>query len=339
MRSAQQLRGALACALALAACTPKPKAPAATPPTPLHLEPACDLAPAAGVRWVVEMKPRMIAEIPDLIPAIGLVLPEERLRGFSAAHGGIDLRQVKDLCVAQYKDSTLAIASVPIDPDKVAQAFTARTIDPPVRTILAESPPVLRLAGKVNDVGDLGGAEEQRLILFGRESAALERGPGGAIRAAEAFAFMKLKKATPALKGAALKRASEALGDAPVRAFAAGPFEGETARGLGGLLHATVAVGASAAWTGRATALDVRVVLIGAWSADGPAAAERLSASANVLADSAIGRLFGLDKPIRSPTAHVENDALVLEATIDAGALAKGLHDALDADVADIMRK
>jgi hypothetical protein len=35
----------------------------------------------------------------------------------------------------------------------------------------------------------------------------------------------------------------------------------------------------------------------------------------------------------------VEGDALVLEETIDGNALAKGLHDALDADVADIMRK
>ena len=41
--------------------------------------------------------------------------------------------------------------------------------------------------------------------------------------------------------------------------------------------------------------------------------AERLAATANVLSDSAIGRLFGLDHPIRSPRAHAEADALVLE--------------------------
>ncbi|MBX3229366.1 MAG: hypothetical protein KIT84_17900 [Labilithrix sp.] len=334
VRSAQQLIRPLAVvsALAIVACAPRPPAPSGPKPVPLHLEPACDLAPAAGVEWVVEVKPRAIAEVPDLIPAIGLVLPEERLQVFAAAHGGIDLRQTKDLCVAQYKDSSLAIVSVPLDPDRVAQAFAARTAEPPVRTILAPNPLVLRLAGRVQD-------DNERLTLFGRDAAALERGTTGPLRAAEAFAFMKLKKATPALRGAALSRASEVVRDAPVRAFAAGPFEGEVARGLGGILRATTAVGAAVKWTGQGTALDVRIALVGAWGDDGPAAAQRLAAAANVLADSAIGRLLGLDQPIRSPTARAENDALVLEATLDGAALARGLHAALDAEIADIMRR
>ena len=80
--------------------------------------------------WVLDAKPRAIASIPDLIPAIGLVLPEERLQLFTAAHGGVDLRQVKDLCIAQYKDSQLQIADVMFDPEKVASAFETRAKDP-----------------------------------------------------------------------------------------------------------------------------------------------------------------------------------------------------------------
>ena len=318
--------------VALVACkTPPPPAPP-VPAIPLHIEPACDLAPAAGAQWVVEAKPRQIAEIPDLIPAIATVLPEERLQLFTASHGGIDLRQTKDLCIVQYKDSQLAVADVPLDPDRIARAFDQRTADPAKRTLLATNPRVMKLVGKVND-------EDQRVLTFGLEAIALERGASGPLRAAEAFGFMKLKKAQPVLKGAALKRAAEALGDAPFRVFAAGPFEEETARGLGGILRATTAAGASAAWSGQSANIAIRVVLIGAWGEDGPAAAQRLAAGANVLTTSNVGRLFGLDNPVRSATAHVERDALVLEATIDGNALAKGLHDALDANVAEIMRK
>jgi hypothetical protein len=324
-------RAALALA-ALLGCASKPPAPPRPQPIPLHVEPACDLAPAAGASFAIEAKPRQIAEIPDLIPAIARVLPEERLQLFTASHGGIDLRQTRDLCFVQYKESRLVVLDVPIDPEKVAKAFADRTMEPPPRTILSTNPRVVKLTGKVGD-------EEQRLLTFGLEAVALERGASGPLRAAEAFAFMKLKKAAPVLAGAALKRVAEALGEAPFRAFAAGPFEEETAKGLGGILRATTAAGASAAWAGRNADLAIKVVLVGAWGEDGPAAAERLAAGANVLSGSAIGRLFGLDQPVRSPTAHVEKDALVLEATIDGNLLAKGLHDALDADVADIMRK
>lgn len=328
------MRRALAL-LALAACKASPPAAPSAPATPLHLEPACDLAPAAGAEWVIEAKPRQIAEIPDLIPAIGRVLPEDRLQLFTSSHGGVDLRQTKDLCLIQYKDSQLAILDVPLDPERIAKAFDERTLEPATRTMVATNPRVMRLAGRVQN-------EDQRVLTFGLEAVALERGAEGShgpLRATEAFAFMKLKKAAPVLKGAALKRVTAALGDAPFRAFAAGPFDEETAKGLGGILRATTAAGASVAWTGHRAELAVRVVLIGAWGDDGPAAAERLAAGANVLSGSAMGRLFGLDNPVRSPAARVENDALVLEATIDGDALAKGLHDALDADVAEIMRK
>ncbi|MBX3205887.1 MAG: hypothetical protein KF764_12510 [Labilithrix sp.] len=310
-----------------------PPAPPAPPPTPLHLEPACGVAPAAGLSWLVEVKPRAIAEIPDLIPAIALVLPEERLATFTSAHGGVDLRQVQDLCVARYSSALLSVARVPIDPQRVADAFEARSTSTVTRTFLAENPRVVRMSAEI-------GGEAQRLVLFGREAVALEQGAAGPLRAAEAFAFGKLKKASPALSGAALVRASEVLGNAaPVRVFAPGPFEGETAKGLGGLLRAATAVGASARWAGSGSKLAVRVVVTGAWGDDASAAAERLGAAAHVLSESPIGHLFGLHRPVEGPSVHVEPDALVLDAILDGAALARGVHDAVDAEVADIMRR
>ncbi|MBX3259400.1 MAG: hypothetical protein KF782_06890 [Labilithrix sp.] len=310
-----------------------PPAPPEPPETPLHVAPACDLAPAAGVSWLVDARPRAIAEIPDLIPSIGLVLSEERLGAFTAAHGGVDLRQVQDLCVARYASALLYVARVPLDPAKVMDAFEERATTTVTRSVLAANPRVVRVSAEV-------AAEPQQLVVFGREAVAVEQGKPGPLRAAEAFAFGKLKKAAPALKGAALARASAVLGgDAPVRVFAPGPFEGEAANGLGGLLRAATAVGVSARWAGSGSKIAVRLVVTGAWGDDAPAAAERLGAAVHVLSESAAGRLFGLHRPIEPPSVHVEPDALVLDAVVDGAALARGVHDAVDAEVADIMRR
>lgn len=319
----------------LAACGPKPPAPG-PPPVPIHIEPACDLAPAAGLEWIVDVRPREIAEIPDLIPAIGLVFGEERLGRFAASHGGVDLRGMKELCIAHYKKSSLVIVRALLDPERVASAFEARSTTPTPRTLVTPNPRVTRMRGTIDQ-------ESQTLLVLGSDAAVLEQGGSGAARAAEAFAFGKLKRAQPALKSAALVRAVEVLdstGASPhVRVLAPGPFEGDVAVGLGGLLRATTSVAGSARWTGTATDIAVRIVLTGAWGEDAPAASERLAAAFHVLSESPTGHLFGLHHPVRAPFVHVEPEALVLDATFNGMELARGVHAAVDAEVVEILRR
>ena len=167
---------------------------------------------------------------------------------------------------------------------------------------------------------------------------ALEQGRAGPIRAAEAFAQGKLRRAAPALRGGPLSRAVELIGDAPVRAFAPGPFEGEIAHGLAGLVRASTAVGVSAQFAGAPAKIAIRLVLTGAWGKDAPLAAERLAAAVNVVSDTTFGRLLGLDHPAVAPQVRAMSDALVMEVTVDGVALARGLHDALDSEIAEIMR-
>lgn len=313
-------------------CGPKtPAAPPGPPPVSLHLEPACDLVPSAGVEWVLDARPRAIAEIPDLIPAIALVVPESRFATFTATHGGIDVRQITDLCVAKYKDSLISVARSPFDPERVEKAFADRVTHPGGRVVVVPNPPVVRVWGEVN-------GEAQQLLLFAREAVALEQGRPGPVRAAEAFAQGKLRRASPALRGGTLARAVQLAGDAPVRAFAPGPFEGEIAQGLGGLMRASTAVAVSASFAGPPAKILLRVVLTGAWGKDAPAASERLAAATHVVSDSAFGRLLGLDRPVVPPHVHASEEALVVEVTIDGLALARGVHDALDAEIGDIMR-
>lgn len=325
-------RIACAVALALLACGPKGPATPPTPPlVPLHLEPACDLAASAGLEWMVEAKPRTIAQTPDLIPALALVVTEARFATFAKTHGGIDVRQIQDLCVAKYKDSLLTVARTPIDPASVERAFTDRVTHPEGRTVAVPNPPVVRLAGEV-----LG--EHQQLVIFGRDAVALEQGKPGPARVAEAFALGKLRRASPALEGAALVRVAEIVGEAPLRVFAPGPFEGDAAQGLAGLLRATTAVGASAK-LGADRRVAVRLVLAGAWGTDAEAAAERLKAAVHVVSETPLGRLLGLDHPPAPPTVRGTADALVLEATLDLATLARGVHDAVDAEIGEIMRR
>jgi hypothetical protein len=318
-------------AVAAAGCASPAKAPL-PPPVPLHLEPACGVVPSAGLSWIADVRPRELASIPDLIPAIALVLPEERLRAFAEARGGIDLRQMHELCIAQYADSRIAVARVPLDPERVARAFEERSVRPAVRTTIVPLPRVIDLVGESHE-----GPEEA--LVFGNEAVALEEGRpprGSRLRAVEAFALGKLKRAQPALRGAALARAADALGAAPVRVLAPGPFEGESGRALGGLLRAATAIGGSARWNGGAS-LDVRIIVTGAWGDDAKAAGERLAAAVHVLSESAVGHLLGLHKPIHGPTVRTETEALVLEATLDANRLARGVRDAVMADVAEIL--
>ncbi len=295
------------------------------PAIPLHLEPACDLAPAAGLSWVVDAKPRAVAEIPDLIPAIALVLPEERLGAFTKAHGGIDLRQIQDLCVARYKDALLTVARVPLDPERIAAAFEERATSTVTRAFLAPNPRVTRLSAEID-------AEPRQLLVFGRESVAEERGKPGPLRAAEAFAFGKLKKAAPALRGAALQRMTEVLGDkAPVRIFAPGPFEGGDRDWAwwplaGGHRRGCVSSVGGHRDEHRGSRRAHRGLGRGR-----PAAAERFGAAAHVISESALGHLLDFTNRSRRLPVRVEPDALVLDAVIDGAALARGIHDAVDA--------
>ena len=320
----------IAAALSSVACGPPAKAP--PPPTPLHLARACDLAPSPGLSWILELSPRAIAAEPELIPAISKVVPEARFVAFAASHGGIDVRQIQELCVAHYKESTLAVSRSPFDPAKVEKTFGERIVGGSGRTVDVVNPPVVHLFGPRDASGTTA-----HVVMFGSEALAYEESAKGmGVRAAEAFALGKLKKAQPALKSAALAQVSSLVGDAPFRAFAPGPFDGDLAQGLGGLMRATTAIGFSVKPAGEK--LVVRMVLMGAWHEDAHAAGERLAAAVHVISESGLGHLLGLAKPLAEPKVTSREDALVVEAAYDPNLLATGFHDALDAEVNEIFR-
>jgi hypothetical protein len=319
-------------ALGAAACGAHPPPGAAAPAPPSwRLDPVVDLVPAAGLSWLVTARARELLADARLAPAVAAVLPPERFDAFAASHGGLDLRRCDELAVAGFGDTALAIARTRFEPALVEAAFAKGALAVESRAVEGG---VVRFWGSV-------GAEREQVALLGGEGIAVERGRLGPLRAAIYFAEGKLKRARPALRADPLAAAAALLGDAPVRAFAPGPFAGEWAAGLGGLLGVTTALGLAVTVEPRPAAGEVtlhgRVVLCGAWGDEAPAAAQRLGAAFQLLARDPLGRLLGLDHPFEEPHVSGQPDALRLDVLLDPFVLARGIHAATDAKIAEVM--
>ncbi|HSQ65474.1 MAG TPA: hypothetical protein VLM85_19780 [Polyangiaceae bacterium] len=353
--------GALAASMA---CGPAPATPKAE--VPIELPRTVDLTPSAGLTTLVEAHPRALLAHPELLPLVATVLPEEQFQVFEKRHGGVDPRQLEDLVVASYRSSrtpersegsvasdetiTLVLARGDFDPARLERAFAERTTRVSGRFVDRPGGPlstVLRLEGTSPSATPNPTEEHDELLLLGRQVVGYESRAEGAarvgpLRVSELFALRKLQRARPALAAAPLDAASRALGDAPVRVFFPGPFEGETAKGLGGLLRAATAVGIAvrpaAASPPGVTALDVTIVLLGAWNEDAQRSGERFAAIVSSMTREDLGRLCGLHEPLRGPDLRVGPQVLTLEATIDARKLAFGAHAATASQIGDIMK-
>jgi len=295
----------------------------------LKLGRAVDWVPAAGLVWLIEMEPHDLLAGPVFGPAAARIVSERRFDGFAQRHGGLDPRRARDIVLAGYPKATLVVARVPFDPGPVDAAFVAlggategRAVERGVTRMWRTAP----------------GGYEQVALLAG-QAVVVERGQLGPLRAAVYLAQGRLRRSLPALAAEPLASAAALAGEAPLRAFAPGPFEGEWANGFAGLLRATTAVAIALRPAADApnAAFAVRLLLTGAWGQDGPAAADRLRSAFGVLTSDPLGRLTGLDRPLDGPTVTADGGVLRLEATFDALAAARGLHTIVDASVAEIM--
>jgi hypothetical protein len=299
-----------------------------TPPAPLALDPLVDLVPAAGLVWIVDARPREILASAALAGIVVAAAPGDRVDAFARRFGLVDPLRADQVVFAAFPRTTLALARLPVQEGSVEAAFRARAG-------LVEGGAlergVFRLWGTV-------GQEREQVAVFGAQGIGIERGAFGPLQAAEFFAQGRLKLSLPALRAAPLAAAAARLGDGPLRAFAPGPFEGDWARGLGGLLGGATALAARLRpGNGPGAPLSLRLLLLGAWGADAPAASERLAAAFHVLAEDPLGRLTGLDRPVEGPTVTGDADALALDVALDPVTLGRGVRAVTGADLPEIM--
>ena len=313
------------------------------PLPPLPVDAATDLAAAAGLVWMVDLRLRELFASTDLIPAIGLLFPEARLNHFAETNGGVDLRQLTELCVATYPETTLVVARGLFDDARLEKAFTERLDQVDGRAEDHATLPDGRAASPITRVWGSARKAREQIAIVSREAFAFERGRFGPLKAAELFAEGKLKRAKPALRTSPLDRVVELLGGvagSPILAVAPGPFTGDQAKGVGGLLAAAFAVGLAArpgpGEAGKAR-LDVKVGVTGAWGASVADAAVRLASEFDRLAQDSLGRLCGLDRPLSPPKATTASDAVLLEVSLDPAEIARGLRDVTEGSLTDIM--
>lgn len=328
---------AAALGLILPACGGAPEPPPRRPEPPLPPLATADLArllPAAGLRWIVLVRPREIAAIPWLIPSIARVAPEPNLDRYAAATG-LDLRQIPEAVVASYEGGvTFYLARH--GGDAAMQASIERLFR---QRITGRARRAQDRADLIRISGDIG-VGPHALVLIGRDVVGLQDGGSptrGPARVASLYALGKLRRAPTALAADPLPALVARFGPAPARAFALGPFEGELARGARGLLAGATALGAAARPSAREK-IALALAVAGDFSTSGPAASEELLAAWAELSLSSFGHLLGLDVPVAPPLATHAPDAVALAVELDPDRLARGIAAATSADIEEIMR-
>lgn len=323
--------------LAMGACGGQAKAPP-PPLPPLHLTPTTDLVAAAGLSWIIDAKPRALMEHVELAQAVQLAISDAKFRYFRDNNGGIELRTLEELVVADYDKTTLFLLRGSFSPAHLERDFKTH-VEVEGRGVDRQSD---ALGTILRTWGSNAQDEREQLAIFGHEALGLERGDFGPLRNAELFAQGKLRRSATALSVDPLAQAQKELGDAPLVAYVRGPFGEEWSHGLGGLLAAStgLAVAVRPADSDRrhdGDLLAVTVALYGGWGEDADAAASRLTAALHLFQESAIGKLCGIDHPVVGPRTRATRSEIAVDVSFDSTRFFSGIADSTVSGVEEIL--
>lgn len=326
--------GGLACvtALALAGCSgSRPKAqPASAPETALHHGPITDFVPAAGLRWMLVARPKELWSNQVLRRGVEKLFPNDRLTIFTQ-QSGIDLRQLGAGCVAGFDIGTLYLAETTDAVDRAKRAFLARLASEPLTK--HPGPGVTHITGIIGLTPESFVGLEGRLVGVSVKDPTLTKIVG-------AFALGKLKKSPAALDGAALRELPKSLAVDPLQFYVPGPFTEEWAKGAGGLLGRSIAVGISARLVNReaaATLLDVQAILIGDYGENASETIQRALATFQELTQSGLGRVLSLRDESVAPEILATRERVTLRVRLPLERLLDGLYAAVAANVWEML--
>jgi hypothetical protein len=252
------------------------------------------------------------------------LLPEPRIKAFSA-RTGIDLTATDRALVAGYDLFTVyGVTQQPGANARVLGAFRERLRGD--EKVFEQHPRLRRVSGVLGDV-------PQGLLTVGDRAAIVSIGDPRLVRVAEAFALGKLRRSAPALRSVALSNLKPAPADALAVLYVLGPFEAEWTRAAEGLLAATDAlfIALVPAGSGRAR---MEIQLAGEFAAFDR---DRLLDVATRIANSATGRVLGLDQPIAPASVAAFPGYLALSVTLATQPVADGLHAAVSGEVWEIL--
>lgn len=319
----------------VAACSgaPEPAKPAPLPP--LVTDKLLGLATSAGLGWMVLAKPREVAAIPWLIPAIGRIVPESHFDTFRQRFG-FDARQVEQALLCGYGpalgDCDVQIVRHNVEPAALERLFLTRLSDDPARA--EDRGDVVRLSGKIGRTPHAFARIGRDVVVF-QQGGDPEKGPA---RIATLLAQGKLAKASRLTDphdplAALLPR----FGAAPVIAGAVGPFQDEWRRAAHGLLEVATAVAGAARPTAREH-VGLAIAIAGDFGDRGAKAGEVLRESWDDLAATSFGGILGLDRPVEAPVGAGDARVASLAVELEPNRLAEGLRALVSQDLDAIMK-
>ena len=319
-------RWLLPLAVCACACAPRPvQSPPARAVRPLHRGPPSDYVSAAGLRWLVLLKPRELLAVPELGGAIRSLVPDRRFDAFTES-SGVDLRVLPNAAIAGFAYSTVYLAELPSGVAAEARSlFTERLLSGPLTKQV--HPALIRVAGVIGQTPETMLTIDDRLV-------AVAVGDPVQAKIVEAYAQDRLRRSPPALKGAALSALSDLAASHAAVLLVPGPFADDWQRAANGLLRSTIAVGVAADPVASGK-LTTKICLAGAWGDSADDASNRLAAAWTTFAQSSAGKLFELN-----PVALVQAspDQLILTVELDVSALSRGLQASVWHDLSQILR-
>lgn len=330
-RAAPRVCSQLLCFVALSAslsasgiaCAPPAPPRTEVLATPLRAGPITDLVPAAGLRWLVVVRPRGLLAEDGVRAEVERLLPPARMEAFAVATG-VDLRSVPTVLVARFDLGTLYVAETQGENANVEERVLARMTTPPRRS--RSHPELTRFEGTRQ--GEPFGFVRQNGRLVAVAQGDLTYG-----RVLELYLLGKLRRSPPALRGAALSTLPSDLALAPLQLYASGPFPTEWQAGARGLLGAALAAGVGVWPEPGGVGVRIRVALAGSWQGED---VERLLAGWEDLARSNVGRLLSLDRPSTPPEVDLDGELLRLGITLPLAPLVSGLRAAVISDLSEM---
>lgn len=317
--------------------SPSPAKPGASKPRlPLPISSLDQLVPLPSLRWLVVARPKEISEITWLEAPIAMLLDKGRL-DHSAQTMGFDLRTLSEAIWAGYRtdegsdEASFQLVRHGNDPLSIERLFRDRLSSDVVRSI--DDSQIVRVSGRIGKTGHALATLGRDIVCL-QQDGSLDRGP---CRISALLAQGKLKRIHPVFHDESLRNLAQRFESAPLRLFAPGPFDGETARGVRGLLGAATAIGAAFRPT-KQQGLALEIAVTGDFSTSGGEASRKLASSWDDLAGRPLGHLLGLDAPMTAAAPSYLPDVVLLQVELDPRKLAKGLADATSNQIREIMQ-
>lgn len=303
----------------------KPGATAPSPVTALHHGPPADFVSAAGLRWLVLVKPQQIFAEPELARAIEQIVPSERFDSFTVA-SGVDLHELPEAAIAGWAYSTLYVAQLPSGVAALTRARFSERLLSGARTKHAH-PGLYRITGVIGQTPETLVTVDERLL-------AVAVGDPVQAKVVEAYAEKRLKNSPTALRGAALSSLPALAASQLAVLYAPGPFANEWQHAANGLLESTVALSIAVQPIGNGK-LATTIYLAGEWQSAAGDAANRLAAAWSALARSSTGQLFELNETAQ---VNATTQLLTLHVELDLAAVVRGLKASVLGDLTEILR-